>query len=206
MYPFRSLVTMLALAGIALLAPAAARAQLLPRLPISLEVRAGAGIPLGDFAASDTGVGAEGGLALAAGGKVHLGAVLAAYGEYQRTAFGCGRCASRGIDDEVVAEGGGFGLHATPGVALAGLAPWVRVGAVVQQLTFSGRGSSLTSDTAVGFEAGGGVELGLPGLPLRLTPGVRYRAASAELDLGGLGAQTLDVTQVVLDLGLSLRF
>lgn len=191
-----------------LAAPATAPAQLLPRLPLSLEFRAGAGIPLGDFAESDSGVGAEPGLAVAAGAQLHLGQVIAVYAEYQRTAFGCSRCAARGIDDEVVAEGGGFGLHATPAFPVAGLAPWLRAGAVVQQLTFTGRGSSLSSETATGFEAGGGVALELAGLRpgLSLTPGVRYRSFSAELDLGGLDSQTVDVNQVVVDLGLAFRF
>jgi hypothetical protein len=203
MRPFRISFVLAAL--FAVLAPAPAQGQLgfLPRLPLSLEVRAGAGIPTGDFADRRPGVEAETGLAFAAGAVLHLSSAVGIYGQYNRTAFGCDNCAGAGLDDELVDAGGGFGIHAA--LPLAAFRPWIRAGGVYHELRFSGSEGELFSDPALGFQVGGGVSLPLIG-GLRVLPGVHFRSYSAELDLGGLPSETVDVNQVVADLGLSYRF
>jgi hypothetical protein len=85
------------------------------------------------------------------------------------------------------------------------VAPWIRVGGVLHRITFAGRGGELSSDPAPGVQLGGGVGFSLPGA-LWLTPGIHYRTYTAELDLGGLGGESVDVSHLLLDVGLSRRF
>jgi opacity protein-like surface antigen len=196
----------IALAAVLLLcAPLTAATQRLPDLPLSLEVRVGAGIPIGDFANQEPGIEAEPGSAFGVSAAFHLNSVLAVYGGYSSTQFGCPRCESRGLDDSVVDSGFEFGAEAALPLRLAGFRPWIRAGGLYHELTFSGRGDQLSSDRSAGFEVGGGVAFAV--LPvLWITPGIRYRTYSAELDLGGSFDQTVDVSSIALDVGLSLRF
>jgi hypothetical protein len=189
-----------------LLASAAqtAGAQRLPDLPISVEVRAGAGIPMGEFAEDEPGVGAEAGPAFSAGALFHLSNALSVYGAYSRTHFVCGACDAAGLDEQLVDAGAEFGVQVTP-VRLAGVSPWVRAGGVYRQLTFSGEGGELTSDPGIGFEAGGGLSVGVT-RSISIAPGVRFRTYAARLDLGELPGRTIDVSQVMADVGIAFRF
>lgn len=182
-----------------------AGAQTLAGLPLSVEVRLGAGIPIGEFAEDAPGVGAQAGPAFSAGARLHLSPVLAVYGAYSGTAFSCPRCGEAGIDESVVDAGAEFGVHATLPARVAGAAPWVRAGGVYRHLTFSGQGGRLSSDAAAGFEAGAGVSVQLTP-SLAIEPGVRFRTYAAELDLGDSPARTVDVSHVLADVGLVFRF
>jgi hypothetical protein len=190
-----------------LLLPAGTRplaAQSLLPLPLSLEIRGGVGIPTGELTESDPGVGAESGPMVGAALAVHLTPRLALVGGYSRTGFDCPRCAQQGLEGAVVDQGGDFALQLTPG-AIGRLAPWIRAGGLFHQLTFTGTGGELSSDPAPGFQVGAGLGLSLAGV-LQLTPGVHYRSYPAELDLGGLGDESVRVSHVLLDVGLSYRF
>lgn len=199
------LLTVVLTAASLLCAPRNAATQRLPDLPLSLEVRLGAGIPTGDFANREPGIEAEIGPTFGVSAAFHATQVLAVYGGYSRTAFGCSRCASRGLDDSVTDSGFELGGEAAFPMRVARLRPWARVGAIYHELTFSGGGDQLSSEPSLGFEIGGGGAFAV--LPaLWITPGIRYRAYSAELDLGGFPGQTVDVSGIVLDVGLSLRF
>lgn len=182
-----------------------ASAQSLLPIPVSVEVRLGVGFPTGDFANREPGIQAESGLTLAAGAAVHVTRRLALFGGYSRTRFGCTRCAEQGLDTDVTDTGGDFGLQVILPAPIRGLGPWIRAGGVYHQISFSGTQGELSSDPALGFEVGGGISLSLL-RAFRLTPGVRYRTYSAELDLGGLGEETVDVSHVLVDVGLSYRF
>lgn len=182
----------------------AAAAQRLPSLPISVEVRVGAGIPLGEFAEDEPGVGAEAGPDFSAGALFHLSDALSIYGAYSRTHFVCGACDATGLDDQLVDAGAEFGVQAMP-VRLAGVAPWVRAGGVYRQLTFSGEGDRLASDPGFGFEAGGGLAVAVT-RSISIAPGVRFRTYAARLDLGELPSRTVDVSQVLADVGIAFRF
>lgn len=190
-----------------LLASAArtAAAQRLPSLPISVEVRGGAGIPVGEFTEDEPGVGAEAGPAFSAGARFHFSGALAVYGAYSRTHFVCGACDATGLDDQLVDAGGEFGVQAMLPVRLAAVSPWVRAGGVYRQLTFSGEGGKLSSDPGFGFEAGGGLSVAVT-RSLSIAPGVRFRTYAARLDLGDLPSRTVDVSQVVADVGIAYRF
>lgn len=197
----RSAVVLLLL----LISAPGASAQFLLPIPVSVEVRAGAGIPTGDFANREPGIQAESGLMVGAGAAVHISRRFALFGGYSRTRFGCPRCGEQGLDADVTDTGGDFGLQVILPASIRGLGPWIRAGGVYHQISFSGTQGELSSDPALGFEVGGGISLSLLRV-IRLTPGVRYRTYSAELDLGGLGEETVDVSHVLVDVGLSYRF
>lgn len=179
-------------------------AQSLLPVPLSVEIRAGVGIPTGDLTEGDPGVGAESGPAVGAALAVHVTPRLALVGGYSQTWFDCPRCAQQGLEGTVVDRGGDFALQLTTG-GIGGFAPWIRAGGLLHQLTFTGAGEELSSDAALGFQVGVGLGLSLPGA-LRLTPGVHYRSYPAELDLGGLGDESVRVSPILLDVGLSYRF
>lgn len=180
-----------------------AGAQGLAGLPVSIEARVGVGVPLGDLAEDEPGIGAQAGPAFSVGAQFHLSSAFSAYGAYSQTRFGCPRCGEGGIDDEVVDAGGEFGVQAMLG--RAGVSPWVRAGGVYRQLTFSGQGGRLSSDAAPGFEAGAGVSVRIT-RSLSIAPGVRFRTYEAELDLGDAPGRTVNVSQLVADVGLAFRF
>lgn len=182
-----------------------AEAQLPFRLPVSVEVHVGAGVPVGDFTDRDPGVGAEAGAAFGAGAALHLSRVLAVFGGYSQTTFGCSECANRGIDDEIVDRGGDFGLQAEVPTALIGLQPWLRVGGVYHELEFSGLGGSEAAEPALGFLVAGGVTYPILH-SLMVIPQVGYRSYSAEFELGGLENQTVEVSQLLVGVRLSYRF
>lgn len=188
-----------------LLSPMAAPldAQWIPTLPVSVEVRAGAGVPVGDFSDVQSGVEAGAGPAASAGLVYHLSERFGVFAAYEWATFSCSRCAEFGLDDELVDRGAGFGLEAALDLGL--LEPWLRAGGLYHTLRFSGLGGELDSESGFGFMAGAGAALGLPAV-LRLTPGLFYRSYPAELDLGGLPARTLDVTHLRADVGLAYRF
>lgn len=194
----------LAILLILMLVPQAVRAQSVLPIPLSVEVRLGAGMPVGDFAEREPGIRAETGPMLGAALGVHLTGRLALMGGYSRTSFACPRCAEQGLDDQVVDQGGDLALELVP-ARVRGTELWVRAGAVYHQIAFSGPAGDLYSDPAVGLQAGGGVHLRLV-RGLRLSPGVQFRTFPAELELGSLGDQSVDVSHVLVDVGLSYRF
>ncbi len=182
-----------------------AEAQRIPRLPLSLEVRAGAGVPIGDFASADTPPAAEPGIGFGAGAIFHASRTLGLYGGYSQTGFGCGDCGIFNIDDTVTDRGFGLGAQASFARGPAGLLPWLRAGVIRHQLRFTGGGSSVTSDPAFGFAAGAGVAWS-PAPRLTVTPGVHFRGYSADFPLGTLPERSADVSYLGVDVGLAYRF
>lgn len=199
----KRVATALVLVLLACAAPTTALGQL-GGLPLSVELRGGAAIPTGEITEAAPGVGAETGPYFGIQAAVHVLPALSLYGGYGMSRFGCPRCGERGLDDEVVDDGFGVGVHAALPLPLGGIAPWGEAGGVFHRLVFSGPGGDLSSDRAAGFRVGGGVEIPLG--PVRLTPGVHYSAYSAELDLGGLPSETVDVTHFTAAVGLRYRF
>ena len=188
-------------------APEISEAQRLPSLPLSLEVRGGLAVPVGDFA--DGNVKAENGPTFGAGAVFHATRAIGIFAGYSRTAFGCGECALFDVEDEVVDEGFDAGVQIEPETRFAGVRPWIRGGAVAHELSFSGaNGGSVSSETAIGFGVGAGVSLSpVPSLPsLRVSPGLHFRAYSADFPLGELEDRSVDVSHVTVDVGLAYRF
>lgn len=173
-------------------------------VPIALEVRFGGGIPTGDLANRSPGPEAEFGASLAGVVAVSLSSRIALFGGYGRTDFACGRCAEQGLDDRVVDEGAEAGVQLTLPGPFGRAESWLRAGGVYRQIRFGGTQGDLASEPAVGLQVGGGVAL--PILPrIWITPGVHFRAFSAELDLGGLPSESIDVAHFTVDLGLVFR-
>lgn len=185
-----------------LLLAARAEAQRIPSLPLSLEVRVGGAFPTGEFAEEEPGTGAESGVAFAAGALFHVTSRVALFANYQRAVFSCASCGGTGLLDELIDEGAGFGVQGSLPLPAS---PWVRVGGVYHQLVFSSTDAALVSEAALGFQVGAGADVSLTG-GLRFVPGVFYRAYSADLDLGGLPSESVDVGALLLDVGLSYRF
>jgi hypothetical protein len=139
------------LAALALVTLAAAPAAAQGALPLSLEARIDAGIPLGDAGDDyDTGVGFE------AIGVLHLTPAFGLYGGYTSTRFGLEES-----DEDVTLDGGEVGGRITLGTGGAVWTPYAQVGA-------------LFVDGETGFEAGLGAFYPV-GQNLTVTPLARYR-------------------------------
>lgn len=192
------------LTSLLLLAAARSLPAQLPIPPVSAEIRAGVAVPTGEFAEAEPGIGAESGPMVGAALVVHFTSRLALVGGYSLGWFGCPRCAQQGLEQTVMDQGADIALH-LESPAWRGMIPWARAGGLLHHITFAGAGGELSSDFAPGYQAGAGVRLSLPGA-LQLTPGFHYRGFPAELDLGGLGGESVDVSHVLFDVGLSYRF
>lgn len=191
--------TLFAGLGFILLAPVALHAQ----SPLSLEIRGGVAVPMGDFAdAATTGVGFGGTAAF------QILPIFDVYAGYSWTRFSAEADDDIGGTDVDITDSGfavGGRLYLAP---VGNLAPWVQGGVLLHELEreVSGNGVSVsvTSDRGVGFEAGGGVSIPVA-TNISFTPGVRYRQYPAEFgDADEL--LDIDVQYLSLDLGVQLRF
>jgi hypothetical protein len=185
--------------------PGVVHAQLVPRLPVALEVRAGGALPTGEFAEASPGVGAEAGPVLEASAIVRVIPAIGIYVGYRRAWFSCSLCAERGMDDSVVDSGLEFGVEGDIPLEAAGGVPWIRVGGILHQLAFSGFGSTLSSDPGLGLRVGAGFSVPLTA-PLLLVPAVSYAVYPAELGLGGLPDRTVNAGRLAADLGIRFTF
>lgn len=192
-----------------------AQAQMYGGLPLSVEVRGGLGIPTGDFGEESDGAEIENGVGFGANLKYQFTPLLAAYAGYSRFEFGT----DLGDDPElsevevdVIDSGfnGGVQANFSPMMALGGMSPWLRGGAVYREVEFEAGdddvGVSVESDPALGFEVGGGLDYPL-GQVISVTPGVRYVRYTPEFDDAiDAGEDEGDVSYFVADIGLQFRF
>ena len=199
------------LLGPLLLVPGAAPAQLVPGLPISVELRTGAAFPLGDFGRESPGLGAGTGIGAAVALHVPLASSFAAYAGYDYGLHTCGACGALGFEDDLPEAGFEVGAEWMP-FRPGGLDPWLGVGVLLgRRLEVPDGGDGFASESAMGWSAGAGVQVPLGG-SLRLRPGIRYRTYSATFDfpdlgfdLGGAGAldQEMQVSSIAVEVGLS---
>lgn len=192
------------LAALLLTAAPPAHAQVLSRLPLSLQARIGMASPQGAFAETSPGLGAEPGLAWELGGLLQPIRWLGVYAGYQQGRFGCAECEGVGMDGSSIASGVEAGVQFSSPVQRFGLRPWVRGGAVRHFLSFARGESGIRSEPGVGFAVGGGLEVEIVGV--RLAPGVRYQSYPVEVRFSGFPARDVDVSHLTLDLGLILPF
>lgn len=172
---FAAAVALMAAAGFA--APASAQES-----PLSLEARTGATLAFGDL--SDDGV--ESGLIGGVDAFYAVGPALSVYGGW----------GYHGFSDGWSASGPRVGVKALfpqPG----GSTPWIRGGVTFNQ---SQNDVGVSSDRAIGFEAGGGFDFAVTER-LSLTPGLRYHNFTAEF-----GPADVSHTYFTIDLGLHLHF
>jgi hypothetical protein len=169
---------------------------------LSIEGRAGWAVPAGDFG-SDSGIAAEGGPTFAVGGRVNFAPALGLYAGYQQTQFGCGQCDALGLEDATVLQGLEAGVHLSP--ASMPYAPWLRAGIIQQQLSFSGFGDRLTSESGTGFSGAVGIAIELAPR-LQVKPGVSFLSVPAEFQFETVPDRSADVTAFTIDLGVAYRF
>lgn len=193
-----------------LLFPAAAAAQLVPGLPISVELRTGAALPVGDFGQESPGLGAETGVGAGVALHVQLMPSVAVYGAYDYERFTCGACGAAGLEDGLPEAGFEVGLEWIRPFRLGNVDPWLGAGVLfARRLEVPDGGDGFASESATGWSAGAGVRVPL-GRSLRLLPGLRFRsyAATFEFPTLGLGLdgeleQEVNVASIALELGLS---
>jgi hypothetical protein len=135
-------------------APAAAQAAELP-FPFSVEIRAGALVPLGDWDVRDreaslrvgTGAGLSGVL------RMDLTQGISAYGSFGYARPSCTECGLFGLDGSLGESGFGFGVGS---VLPLGLPVPLRLdlGVVTHRLSFRGAGETRPSNWGWGGEAG----------------------------------------------------
>jgi opacity protein-like surface antigen len=196
----------LSAALLAAVVPVAAQAQF--ATPFSIEGRAGAVVPIGDFGDTEV-MGAKTGFGFGVNGAYRVIPMLDLYAGFSWHRFGVEDDPEFG-DVNFDLDDSGFEVGArlfVPG--MTGISPWVQGGLILQQLKMGGSeggiSASLTSDRAAGFEVGAGAAF--PLTPnLSLTPGVRYRQFKAKFDLPFIGSESLDVQYLAADLGVQFRF
>ena len=181
-----------------------ADAQLLSRLPLAFQARAGVAVPTGTFADPSPGIGAEPGLALELGGLLEATSWLGVYAGYQRSRFGCEGCRAVNADAGVTTTGASAGVQLRSPLARFGVRPWARGGAVRQTLEFRRDDSGIRSEPGTGFGLGGGVEVEVLGV--RIAPGVHFQSYPVDVQFAGYPTRSLDVSHLTVDLGLVLPF
>ncbi len=159
-------------------------------LPISVEVRADAVFPIGDFADYvNTGVGIGGSVALQIIPNIGL------YGGYSRTTFDFDEIPNARAIDSGFAVGLTAGL---PGFS-PDFAPWVGAGVLIHDMEVEGVQPEPIGDSSIGFEVGAGVAI--PILPrVRLTPAVGFRRFTAPLP----GRAEAAISYIGAGIGLNL--
>lgn len=177
------------LAGMAALATVGAAGAQAP-VPFSVEVRADAAIPTGDFA---DGVDAGPGFAVTAAVGISRG--LALYGGYSRTAF-----ERQDVEGELVDQGLSVGLTTGIRAGRIGVQPYFGAGLLIHDLKSDG-GPNFESD--VGFEVGGGFAIPL-GQRVRLTPGLGYRRYATEVPILLVGKRNVEYFTAGVGLNISL--
>ncbi len=183
-------------AAAALLAAAGgAQAQMGPTTPFALELRGGLAFPTGDF-----GDGLENGWTAGLNGSFNFTPILGVYAGYTFNSFGVDEDEA-GIEDVSVNDKGfDAGLRASF-AGMGGFTPFLKGGLVFHEIEFDVDGESVSTDSHLGFEIGGGVEIPL-GPRMSFTPGVSFTSYS--LDDDEL-EEELDVTHIKVDVGLRVR-
>lgn len=190
-------VGMMVLGG---LAAAAGTADAQGFFPLAVEVRGGAGFPVGDF-----GDGLEMGWGFEGNAQLQVAPMIAIYAGYDRTEFqGSDDGALDLVDEKVTDQGFSLGGQLSlPTAMILGLSPFVRAGAIYHEtkLDFENGSFDRESEKNIGYEVGGGVSIPL-GLVVSFTPAVRYRSYAPEWD----GGSEEDVSYVMADLGMKFSF
>ena len=176
-----------------------AAAPLQAQGPWSLEFRGNAAMPTAELVGEDlgTGLGFEGNV----GYRFYQH--LSLYAGWDWTHFNADQSFA-GPDMDFEETGYVFGLrweHPFLGETGQGLAGWVRAGGAYKHIEVEDDNGEIIGDSGhgMGWEVGAGLSIPL-GSQWRLTPGVRYKALSRELELAS-GTADWDVKDVTFELG-----
>jgi hypothetical protein len=183
--------------------PAAAQ---LPDLPLSVEVRAGALVPLGDWGVRDRETALRVGSGPLVSGvlRLELPERLSAYGTYRHARLSCDECELFGLDGSVEDTGFGFGIGYLLPLELP-LSLRLDLGGITHQLAFRGFGETRPSDWGLGGEAGliGSFEL-LPSLFLE--PAIAGAVYRARFEFEEEEVRDVNVRYLTPRIGLRYRF
>lgn len=168
------------------------------------EVRAGVAFPTSDIGEEelDVGVGFEGTV------RYRFLPHLAAYAGWDWFGFAT-EAEAEGAELDVEETGYALGLrfeHPFSGEAGSGPAYWLRAGATIDHIEVEDDEGEIVADSdhGLGWEAGGGLTVPI-GESVLLTPGVRYRSLSRDLDVGD-GEIPVDLRYLAADVGVVWRF
>lgn len=196
--------TKIALTATAALSMAVVASPLQAQSRWSLEFRTGAAVPTTELADDDlgTGLGFEGNVGY------HLYQHVSLYAGWDWTHFNADQSFA-GSDMDFEETGYVFGLqweHPFQGEVGNGLAGWIRAGASLKHIEVEDDEGDLVTDSdhGLGWEVGAGLSIPL-GTNWRLTPGLRYRALSRELDVGTATADW-DMKDVTFEVGARWHF
>lgn len=190
--------------GIAALGTLIATTPLLAQGHWSIDLRAGPAFATEDIADADldTGFGFEGTLAY------QFLPHLAGYAGWDWHSFGAADPVA-GADADVEETGYVAGLrfeHPFSGESGPGPAYWVRAGATYNHIELEDEEGEVTVDSGhgVGWEAGAGISFAVSD-GLRLTPGVRYRALSCDIEIDDATIE-VDLEYLAAEVGASWNF
>ncbi len=168
------------------------------RIPLSVEVRGDAAIPVGDFADGEV----KNGLGFTASASLQLVPGFAAYGSYSRTEFSADELVGGG-DNDVLDQGWAAGLTASLGGSRGGATPFVGAGLLFHELDVN---DVEQGDAQMGFEVGAGIAVPL-GRSVRVTPAVGFRQYGLEgSTVGGLIPTDSNVSYLTAGVGLNISF
>lgn len=150
-------------------------------LPIAVEVRGGYAIPTGDLGDSDV----DDGLGFGVNAQPAVMPMLSVYGGWERYSFSA-ETGFEEVDVDVVDSGFRLGVQAgLPFTPFIGVSPFVFAGGIYNSTSLEGSAGGVSteseSDRSIGYELGGGLAIPL-GPALKLTPAIRYRSHSPEIE------------------------
>lgn len=202
----RTLNPVVILLAAGLLLPAYPAASQLADGRLSVEFRAGALVPVGDWDVRDreTALRAGAGPALAGLLRFEVGQGVSVYGAYRWARPSCEDCGLFALDENLGDAGFGFGV----GYVLPAELPLelrVDAGALSHQLSFRGDGDSRPSNWGLGGELGitGSIELGPS---LFLEPGASGATYPARFDFEEGEFREVTVRYLMPRVGLRYRF
>ena len=166
----------------------------------SVEAIGGAAFATQKFSGAELGTG----LGLEVNARYRVLPHLAVYGGWDWHHFPSDQPLAGG-DMDVEDTGYAFGLRFEHPLS-SRTAYWVRLGGTANHIELEDAGGDILIDSGhgMGWEAGGGVTVPI-GYRLTLTPGVRYRALSRDLAIGGVTAP-VDLRYVTVGMGIGYHF
>lgn len=197
--------TTFALAALAAVAFTGTQANAQSALPLAFEVRGGVVLPTGDWGElASTGFGLNGNVTF------NVTPVLGIYGGYTFNRFGINDdLGEEGDDLNFTEQGFDVGVKARFASPTGFPAtPFFRGGAIFHKIGLGGGDidpdEDLDSDMKLGFEVGGGVEVGLS-RNITLTPQVGYSQFNPSDDDDDVDDDSIDVSNVTLGVGVNIR-
>lgn len=167
----------------------------------SMEIDGGAAIPTSTLAGAEL----KTGFGLGANLRVRLQPHLSAYAGWEYHAFRTDDTMFGQREIDVDDTGYSFGLRFEHPV-FPRSAAWVRVGGLANHIELENEAGDIISDSGhgLGYELGAGLSFPL-GTRLAVTPGVRFRSLSRDLEVGG-ASESSRLSYLIVGMGLAFGF